>query len=102
MVHPIIRWSRYGILRDECQYAPSQCRFKIYVIDEVHMLSQQAFNALLKTLEEPPPHVKFVFATTESTRFCPQLYPAANALNSAPSLSFDCGETAGDLSGGGN
>ena len=43
------------ILRDECQYAPPQCRFKIYVIDEVHMLSQQAFNALLKTLEEPPP-----------------------------------------------
>jgi DNA polymerase-3 subunit gamma/tau len=60
-------------LRDECQYAPSQCRFKIYVIDEVHMLSQQAFNALLKTLEEPPPHVKFVFATTESNKVLPTI-----------------------------
>jgi DNA polymerase-3 subunit gamma/tau len=60
-------------LRDECQYAPSQCRFKIYVIDEVHMLSQQAFNALLKTLEEPPPHVKFVFATTESHKVLPTI-----------------------------
>ena len=60
-------------LRDECQYAPSQCRFKIYVIDEVHMLSQQAFNALLKTLEEPPPHVKFVFATTESQKVLPTI-----------------------------
>src|SRR6056300_1439778 len=58
-------------LRDECQYAPAQCRFKIYVIDEVHMLSQAAFNALLKTLEEPPPHVKFVFATTESHKVLP-------------------------------
>ncbi|QQR70001.1 MAG: DNA polymerase III subunit gamma/tau [Alphaproteobacteria bacterium] len=47
------------------RYAPVSARFKIYIIDEVHMLSRQAFNALLKTLEEPPPHVKFVFATTE-------------------------------------
>ena len=60
-------------LRDECQYAPAQCRFKIYVIDEVHMLSQAAFNALLKTLEEPPPHVKFVFATTESNKVLPTI-----------------------------
>ena len=60
-------------LRDECQYAPAQCRYKIYVIDEVHMLSQQAFNALLKTLEEPPPHVKFVFATTESHKVLPTI-----------------------------
>ncbi|MDV7399059.1 AAA family ATPase, partial [Arthrospira platensis SPKY1] len=51
-------------LREDCQYAPAQCTFKIYIIDEVHMLSTQAFNALLKTLEEPPPHVKFIFATT--------------------------------------
>jgi DNA polymerase-3 subunit gamma/tau len=47
------------------QYAPSRDRFKIYVIDEVHMLSTHSFNALLKTLEEPPPHLKFIFATTE-------------------------------------
>ena len=60
-------------LRDECQYAPAQCRYKIYVIDEVHMLSQQAFNALLKTLEEPPAHVKFVFATTESHKVLPTI-----------------------------
>lgn len=60
-------------LRDECQYAPAQCRYKIYVIDEVHMLSQAAFNALLKTLEEPPKHVKFVFATTEANKVLPTI-----------------------------
>ena len=47
------------------RYRPIQARTKVFVIDEVHMLSRNAFNALLKTLEEPPPHVKFVFATTE-------------------------------------
>ncbi|MGD0650193.1 MAG: DNA polymerase III subunit gamma/tau [Verrucomicrobiia bacterium] len=52
-------------LRDTCRYAPARGRFKIYIIDEVHMLTKEAFNALLKTLEEPPPHVKFFFATTE-------------------------------------
>ncbi len=50
---------------DSVQYAPTSARYKIYIIDEVHMLSKSAFNALLKTLEEPPAHVKFVFATTE-------------------------------------
>lgn len=50
---------------DGVRYAPTEARYKIYVIDEVHMLSKNAFNALLKTLEEPPPHVKFIFATTE-------------------------------------
>lgn len=52
-------------LRDSVQYAPSRDRFKVYIIDEVHMLTTEAFNALLKTLEEPPPHVVFIFATTE-------------------------------------
>jgi DNA polymerase-3 subunit gamma/tau len=52
-------------LRNNVQYAPARSRYKIYIIDEVHMLSKGAFNALLKTLEEPPPHVKFIFATTE-------------------------------------
>ena len=52
-------------LRENVVYQPSALRFRIYIIDEVHMLSGSAFNALLKTLEEPPPHVKFVFATTE-------------------------------------
>ncbi|MAD61417.1 MAG: hypothetical protein CMH49_07910 [Myxococcales bacterium] len=52
-------------LRESTRFNPSISRFKIYIIDEVHMLSVGAFNALLKTLEEPPPHVKFIFATTE-------------------------------------
>ncbi len=52
-------------LRENVKYLPARSRFKIYIIDEVHMLSLQAFNALLKTLEEPPPHVMFMFATTE-------------------------------------
>lgn len=52
-------------LRDKINFSPSEGRFKVYVIDEVHMLSTAAFNALLKTLEEPPPHAKFVLATTE-------------------------------------
>jgi DNA polymerase-3 subunit gamma/tau len=52
-------------LRDNVRYAPAKSRYKIYIIDEVHMLTSQAFNALLKTLEEPPEHVKFIFATTE-------------------------------------
>jgi DNA polymerase-3 subunit gamma/tau len=52
-------------LRENVRYAPAKSRYKIYIIDEVHMLSPAAFNALLKTLEEPPAHVKFIFATTE-------------------------------------
>lgn len=52
-------------LLDNVQYAPSRGRYKVYLIDEVHMLSGHSFNALLKTLEEPPPHVKFLFATTD-------------------------------------
>src|ERR1700677_661142 len=52
-------------LLDNVQYAPSRGRYKVYLIDEVHMLSNHSFNALLKTLEEPPPHVKFLLATTD-------------------------------------
>jgi DNA polymerase-3 subunit gamma/tau len=52
-------------LIDGVRYAPASSRYKVYIIDEVHMVTTQAFNALLKTLEEPPPHVKFIFATTE-------------------------------------
>lgn len=52
-------------LRENIRYMPSSSRYRIYIIDEVHMLTKEAFNALLKTLEEPPPHVKFFFATTE-------------------------------------
>src|SRR6185312_13797359 len=62
--------SRTGIddireIIEQVRYAPVSARYKVYIIDEVHMLSKAAFNALLKTLEEPPPHIKFVFATTE-------------------------------------
>ncbi len=55
-------------LLDNVQYAPSSGRYKVYLIDEVHMLSRHSFNALLKTLEEPPPHVKFLLATTDPQR----------------------------------
>ena len=60
-------------LRDTAPYAPAACRFKIYIIDEVHMLTTAAFNALLKTLEEPPAHVKFLFATTEPEKVLPTI-----------------------------
>src|SRR5687768_2347783 len=52
-------------INDAIRYAPVSARYKVYILDEVHMLSGAAFNALLKTLEEPPPHAKFIFATTE-------------------------------------
>ena len=52
-------------LRDEANFAPTVCKYRVYIIDEVHMLSQSAFNALLKIMEEPPPHVLFILATTE-------------------------------------
>ncbi|RMF88187.1 MAG: DNA polymerase III subunit gamma/tau, partial [Nitrospinota bacterium] len=55
-------------LRESVRYAPAQGKYRVYIIDEVHMLTKEAFNALLKTLEEPPPHVIFIFATTEPHR----------------------------------
>jgi len=60
-------------LRENAIYRPARARFKIYIIDEVHMLSTGAFNALLKTLEEPPSHVKFIFATTEPNKVLPTI-----------------------------
>lgn len=60
-------------LRENAIYRPARCRFKIYIIDEVHMLTVPAFNALLKTLEEPPSHVKFIFATTEPNKVIPTI-----------------------------
>src|SRR5437870_2671153 len=60
-------------LRENVRYAPAKGRYKIYLIDEVHMLSPAAFNALLKTLEEPPGHVKFIFATTEPQKVLPTI-----------------------------
>jgi DNA polymerase-3 subunit gamma/tau len=60
-------------LRETCKYAPANSQFKIYIIDEIHMLSTAAFNALLKTLEEPPAHVKFMFATTDPEKVLPTI-----------------------------
>ena len=60
-------------LRETVKYVPASSRFKIYIIDEVHMLTKEAFNALLKTLEEPPAHVKFMFATTEAEKVLPTI-----------------------------
>jgi DNA polymerase-3 subunit gamma/tau len=60
-------------LRETARFAPAASRFKIYIIDEVHMLTQAAFNALLKTLEEPPSHVKFLFATTDPDKVLPTI-----------------------------
>src|SRR5438093_6812544 len=60
-------------LRETVKYVPASSKFKIYIIDEVHMLTKEAFNALLKTLEEPPAHVKFMFATTEPEKVLPTI-----------------------------
>ncbi len=60
-------------LRQNATLRPSRARYKIYIIDEVHMLTREAFNALLKTLEEPPPHVKFIFCTTEPNKIPPTI-----------------------------
>ena len=67
-------------LRDNVRFLPAKARTKIYIIDEVHMLSTAAFNALLKTLEEPPPHVKFIFATTEPQKIPITILLALSAL----------------------
>jgi DNA polymerase-3 subunit gamma/tau len=71
-------------LRETSRYAPAQGKYKIYIIDEVHMLSNAAFNALLKTLEEPPPHVKFVFATTEVQKVLPTILSRCQRFDLKP------------------
>ena len=71
-------------LRDTVQYAPAQGKFKVYIIDEVHMLSAAAFNALLKTLEEPPAHVKFVFATTDPQKVLPTIVSRCQRFDLKP------------------
>jgi len=71
-------------LRDDVRYAPTQGKYKIYIIDEVHMLSNQAFNALLKTLEEPPEHVKFVFATTDVQKVLPTILSRCQRFDLKP------------------
>jgi len=67
------RISEVREIRENVKYLPSRGRYKVYIIDEVHMLTEEAFNALLKTLEEPPPHVIFVFATTEPHKVPPTI-----------------------------
>jgi DNA polymerase-3 subunit gamma/tau len=71
-------------LRDAVRYGPAQGKFKIYIIDEVHMLTSAAFNALLKTLEEPPPHVKFVFATTDVQKVLPTILSRCQRFDLKP------------------
>jgi DNA polymerase-3 subunit gamma/tau len=71
-------------LRDTVRYAPAQGKFKVYIIDEVHMLSNQAFNALLKTLEEPPAHVKFIFATTDVQKVLPTIISRCQRFDLKP------------------
>ena len=71
-------------LRDNAKFAPSRGRYKIYYIDEVHMLTTAAFNALLKTLEEPPPHVKFIFATTEPNKILPTILSRCQRFDLRP------------------
>lgn len=71
-------------LRESVRFAPTQGQFKIYYIDEVHMLSNAAFNALLKTLEEPPPHVKFIFATTEAHKILPTILSRCQRFDLRP------------------
>lgn len=71
-------------LRESVNYAPMSGQFKIYYIDEVHMLTNQAFNALLKTLEEPPPHVKFIFATTEVHKILPTILSRCQRFDLRP------------------
>jgi DNA polymerase-3 subunit gamma/tau len=71
-------------LRDTTSYVPAQGRYKVYIVDEVHMLSASAFNALLKTLEEPPPHVKFLFATTEVRKVLPTILSRCQRFDLKP------------------
>ncbi len=78
--------SRTGIndireIIDSIPYKPLNCRYKVYIIDEIHMLSPQAFNGLLKTLEEPPAHVKFIFATTEIHKILPTVLSRCQRLD---------------------
>jgi DNA polymerase-3 subunit gamma/tau len=71
-------------LRDEVAYAPMRARYKVYIVDEVHMLTKAAFNALLKTLEEPPPHVVFLFATTDPHKVLDTVLSRCQILRLAP------------------
>jgi DNA polymerase-3 subunit gamma/tau len=77
------------------RYAPASARYKVYIIDEVHMLSKQAFNGLLKTLEEPPPHVKFIFATTEIRKVPVTVLSRCQRFRPAPHRDDELGGASG-------
>src|SRR5262245_14064637 len=79
-------------LRENARYAPARGRRKVYIIDEVHMLTEPAFNALLKTLEEPPAHVVFVLATTEARRLPPTILSRCQRFDFRPISSVEIGE----------
>jgi DNA polymerase III subunit gamma/tau len=79
-------------LRDNARYAPARGRRKVYIIDEVHMLTEPAFNALLKTLEEPPAHVVFVLATTEARRLPPTILSRCQRFDFRPIAGAEIGE----------
>lgn len=76
-------------LRDGAVYTPERCKYKVYIIDEVHMLSKEAFNALLKIMEEPPPHVKFILATTEVHKVLPTILSRCQRFDFRRILSED-------------
>jgi DNA polymerase-3 subunit gamma/tau len=88
-------------IRDEVLFAPNSSRYKIYIIDEVHMLSNSAFNALLKTIEEPPPYIVFVFATTEVHKVPATIRSRCQQYNfrliSTDEIKVKLGEAAGEL-----
>ena len=71
-------------IREECQFAPTSCPYKVFIIDEVHQLTKDAFNTLLKTLEEPPPWVKFILATTEADKVLPTITSRCQRLEFHP------------------
>ncbi|MFM9000972.1 MAG: DNA polymerase III subunit gamma/tau, partial [Opitutia bacterium] len=71
-------------IREECQFAPTGCPFKVFIIDEAHQLTKDAFNALLKTLEEPPAWVKFILATTEADKVLPTITSRCQRLEFHP------------------
>ena len=84
-------------LRENARYAPARGRRKVYIIDEVHMLTEPAFNALLKTLEEPPAHVVFVLATTEARRLPPTILSRCQRFDFRPIATAEIGEALGRI-----
>lgn len=95
-------------IRENARYSPSRAKFKIYIIDEVHQLSKDAFNALLKILEEPPAHVKFIFATTEAHKLLPTVqsrcqrfdFRRISAVDIAKRLEYICESEKIDIDSG--